>query len=68
MIITAIQTASLATLNSQFAGGMLDGWLAQRPSGLENESTHYMIWLIAAVIIGLVSLPAFINPKRTHQD
>ena len=42
--------------------------LAQRPARLPDEDGGLIQWAIAAGIIILICIPAFLNPKRSHLD
>lgn len=39
---------------------------AQTPARLTNEEQGVLVWVIAAGLIIVVGLPAFIKPKRSH--
>lgn len=54
-------TACLVLANASTA-------LAQKSARLPEEDGGLIQWAIAAGIVILISIPAFLNPKRSHMD
>ena len=42
-----------------------DAW-AQRSTGLGDDEGVILRWAIAAGVVVIIGLPAFLNPKRSH--
>lgn len=62
-----LMTATLATSVFPSVVWAQSGLLAQAPARLTGEDSAAVTWVVAVALILVVTVTAFINPKRSHR-
>jgi len=57
------RAASVVLVTNMFAATAL----AQAPARLTGEDAGAITWVVAVALVLIVSITAFINPKRSHR-